>query len=103
MGHADFVRYPGSGSGVGYLARRTVAEPVDLAFPVRHEPLGLSCRGKLLQCKHSMWSLFKEFLKFARQEKKWWLVPLVVFLLLLGAILVFTAGSGIAWALYPFF
>jgi hypothetical protein len=52
---------------------------------------------------YRMWSLFKEFLKFSRQEKKWWLVPLVVLLLLLGAILVFTAGSGIAWALYPFF
>ena len=48
-----------------------------------------------------MWSLFKEFLKFSRQEKKWWLIPLVV-VLLLGAILVFTASSGIAWALYPF-
>ena len=49
-----------------------------------------------------MWSLFKEFLKFARQEKKWWLIPLIVMLLLLGVILLFTASSGIAWALYPF-
>ncbi len=50
----------------------------------------------------SMWSLFKEFLKFCRQEKKWWLIPLIVLLLVLGAILIFTASSGIAWALYPF-
>jgi hypothetical protein len=49
-----------------------------------------------------MWSLLKEFLKFARQEKKWWLVPLIVLLLLLGVVLIFTASSGIAWALYPF-
>jgi hypothetical protein len=49
-----------------------------------------------------MWSLFKEFLKFARQEKKWWLIPLVVFLLLLGLVIIFTASSGIVWALYPF-
>jgi len=49
-----------------------------------------------------MWSLFKEFMKFSRQEKKWWLIPLVVLLLLLGAILIFTASSGIVWALYPF-
>lgn len=48
-----------------------------------------------------MWSLLKEFLKFAKQEKKWWLVPLIAVLLLLGAILIFTAGSGISWALYP--
>lgn len=49
-----------------------------------------------------MWSLFKEFCKFARHEKKWWLIPLVMLLLLLGVILVFTASSGISWALYPF-
>jgi len=50
----------------------------------------------------SMWPLFKEFLGFCRQEKKWWLIPLIVLLLALGAILIFTASSGIAWALYPF-
>ena len=49
-----------------------------------------------------MWSLLKEFLLFLRQEKKWWLIPLVVLLLGLGALLVFGGGSGIAWALYPF-
>ena len=51
----------------------------------------------------SMWRLLKEFLMFARQEKKWWLIPLVVLLLVLGAILIFASSSGIAWALYPFF
>jgi len=49
-----------------------------------------------------MWALFKEFLRFCRQEKKWWLIPLILLLLVLGAILLFTASSGIAWALYPF-
>lgn len=49
-----------------------------------------------------MWALFKEFFRFSRQEKKWWLIPLVVLLLLLGMVLVFTASSGIVWALYPF-
>ncbi len=49
-----------------------------------------------------MWSLLKDFLQFSRQEKKWWLIPLIIVLLLLGAILIFTANSGIAWALYPF-
>jgi hypothetical protein len=50
-----------------------------------------------------MWRLFKEFLLFARQEKKWWLIPLITVLLILGAILIFASSSGIAWALYPFF
>jgi hypothetical protein len=49
-----------------------------------------------------MWALLKEFLRFSRQEKKWWLIPLVVILLALGAVLIFTSSSGIAWALYPF-
>jgi hypothetical protein len=53
--------------------------------------------------ENHMWRLFKEFLLFARQEKKWWLIPLVVVLLVLGAILIFASSSGIAWALYPFF
>jgi len=49
-----------------------------------------------------MWALLKEFLIFLGQEKKWWLVPLVVLLLAVGALLVFGTSSGIAWALYPF-
>ncbi len=48
-----------------------------------------------------MWSLFKEFLLFARQEKKWWLIPLVVILLALGAFLMLGSSSGISWLLYP--
>ena len=52
--------------------------------------------------KKSMWPLLKEFFGFCKQEKKWWLIPLIVLLLVLGAILIFTATSGIAWALYPF-
>lgn len=49
-----------------------------------------------------MRSLFKEFLKFGRQEKKMWLIPLILVLLAVVAVIVFTASSGIAWTLYPF-
>ena len=49
-----------------------------------------------------MWSLLKECLRYARQDKKWWLIPLLVVLLAVGAIIIFTASSGISWALYPF-
>ncbi|HEY2083859.1 MAG TPA: DUF5989 family protein [Verrucomicrobiae bacterium] len=48
-----------------------------------------------------MWSLIKELLRFCRREKKWWLIPLVSLLVLLGIILILTANSGISWALYP--
>jgi hypothetical protein len=50
----------------------------------------------------SMWAVFKEFLRFCAREKKWWLIPLILVLLLLGVVLIFSASSGIAWALYPF-
>jgi hypothetical protein len=76
--------------------------------PTRHPLLRFTARQFLStpQNWHNlpelMWSLFKEFLKFCKQEKKWWLIPLIVLLLLLGVILLFTASSGIAWALYPF-
>jgi hypothetical protein len=49
-----------------------------------------------------MLSLLKEFFQFARQEKKWWLIPLVIILLGLGAVLIFAPSSGIAWLIYPF-
>ena len=54
-------------------------------------------------CLIFMWSLLKEFLRFCKQEKKWWLAPLIVLLLALGLFLVFASSSGIAWALYPLF
>jgi len=49
-----------------------------------------------------MWPLVKEFLQFLRQERKWWLVPLIVLLLILVAIIVFTGGSVLAPLMYPF-
>jgi hypothetical protein len=50
-----------------------------------------------------MWEIFKEFLHFLRKEKKWWLMPLVFILLLLGLFLVFSASSPLAPFLYPLF
>ena len=49
-----------------------------------------------------MWQLLKEFLTFLRQEKKWWLIPLVLMLLVIGAVIVFTHTSILAPFLYPF-
>ncbi len=50
-----------------------------------------------------MWEIFKEFLLFLRQEKKWWLMPLVLLFLALGAFLVFSSASPLAPFLYPLF
>ena len=48
-----------------------------------------------------MWQIFKEFLLFLKQEKRWWLVPLVLVLLVLGALVVFSSGSVLAPFMYP--
>jgi hypothetical protein len=50
-----------------------------------------------------VWETFKEFLLFLRQEKKWWLLPIVVLLLALGAFLIFSSASALAPFLYPLF
>lgn len=45
--------------------------------------------------------LVAEFLYFLAHEKKWWLVPIVLILLLLGLILV-VSGTGLGPFIYPF-
>ena len=50
-----------------------------------------------------MWQVFKEFLLFIRQEKKWWLIPFVVILLLLGLFLAFAPTSPLAPFIYSLF
>ncbi len=49
-----------------------------------------------------MWQLAKEFFLFLREEKKWWLIPLVLILLILGALILFGSGSVLAPLMYPF-
>jgi len=48
-------------------------------------------------------SLIREFFRFIKQEKKWWLVPLLTVLLLVGALIVFAGSSPLAPFLYPLF
>lgn len=47
-------------------------------------------------------SLIKEFLYFLTENKKWWLVPLIVIFLLLG-LLAFLGSSPLAPVIYPIF
>ena len=44
-----------------------------------------------------------EYLEFLRRGKKWWLLPLVLLLLLFGAILVLAQGSALAPFIYALF
>ncbi len=49
-----------------------------------------------------MGSLFKEFWLFLKQEKKWWLVPMLLVLFIVGALVVVaTLAPGAAPFIYP--
>ena len=48
-------------------------------------------------------SIVKEFWNFLKVRKKWWLVPIVVFLFVLGAILVAAKGFALAPFIYSLF
>lgn len=52
--------------------------------------------------KESRPSLLGEFWSFLKYNKKWWLLPIVIVMLLLGAMILLT-GSGIAPFIYAFF
>ncbi|MBI2928586.1 MAG: hypothetical protein HYY24_23200 [Verrucomicrobia bacterium] len=45
----------------------------------------------------------KEFWDFLRVRKKWWLVPILMFLLLLGGVLLLSKGSALAPFIYTLF
>ena len=48
-------------------------------------------------------AIIKEFWSFLRVRKKWWLAPIVIFMLLLGALLVFANSSALAPFIYSLF
>lgn len=50
-----------------------------------------------------MWSFLAELWRFMRARKKYWLMPVLVLLLLLGGLLVATKGSVIAPFIYTLF
>ena len=48
-------------------------------------------------------SLIREFWAFMRARKKWWLLPIIVVMLVLGGLLVFAQGSALAPFIYTIF
>jgi len=48
-------------------------------------------------------SVLPDIWLFLRVRKKWWLAPIIVFLLLLGTLLVFAEGSALAPFIYTLF
>ena len=57
----------------------------------------------VLQDMKSRMVIFGELWMFMRIRKKWWLGPIVMFLVLLGVLIVFTEGSALAPFIYALF
>jgi len=47
--------------------------------------------------------VFSEFWQFLRQEKKYWLVPIVIVFVLFGLLIVFSQSSALAPFIYSLF
>ena len=48
-------------------------------------------------------SILSELWQFLKVRKKWWLGPIILFLLLLGFLIIFTEGSALAPFIYALF
>ena len=48
-------------------------------------------------------SFLKEFVKFLMERKKYWLAPILLFLLIFGALFVVTQGTAVAPFIYTIF
>lgn len=48
-------------------------------------------------------SLAREFWLFLRENKKFWLLPIVIVLILMGALLIFAQSSALAPFIYTIF
>jgi hypothetical protein len=48
-------------------------------------------------------AIIREFFEFLREHKKWWIAPILVFLLLLGVLVIFASSSTLAPFIYSLF
>jgi hypothetical protein len=48
-------------------------------------------------------SIFLEFWEFLKVRKKWWLMPIVIFLVLIGLLLILGESSALAPYIYSLF
>ena len=48
-------------------------------------------------------AILAELWEFMRVRKKWWLMPIVIFLVMLGTLIVLTEGSALAPFIYALF
>jgi hypothetical protein len=50
-----------------------------------------------------MWSLLRELWAFLGERKKFWLLPIIIVMLLIGGLLIFAQGSALAPFIYTIF
>lgn len=50
-----------------------------------------------------MFDLLKDLWGFMRERKKYWLIPIIIVMLLLGALIVLSQGSTVAPFIYTIF
>lgn len=48
-------------------------------------------------------SLLAELMAYMKARRKWWLIPIVVIMVMVGALLVFAQGSALAPFIYTIF
>lgn len=48
-------------------------------------------------------SIISEFLEFLKVRKRYWLLPIVIMLSLMGLLIIFTEGSAVAPFIYALF
>ena len=48
-------------------------------------------------------SLVREFWDFMKVRKKWWLLPIIIVMVLVGSLLVFAQGSALAPFIYTIY
>lgn len=53
--------------------------------------------------ERTIMSLIRELWDFMRIRKKWWLLPIIVVMFLVGSLLVFAQGSALAPFIYTIF
>ena len=50
-----------------------------------------------------MFDALSDLIKFLKKNKKWWLIPILIFLMLFGALVVYAHGTVVAPFVYSFF
>ena len=48
-------------------------------------------------------AIIREFFEFLREHKKWWIAPILIFLVLFGVLVIFASSSTLAPFIYSLF